>query len=131
MEAKGETEMQSSDMTLSQLYFSVEGRITRSTFWLKDYLPFLAIAILSTIPDVSVGTYSEELSMGLFGSLASLLMLYPSIAVMIKRLHDRDRSGWFILLLFIPLVNIWPVIEIYFLRGTDGENRYGADPSWV
>jgi uncharacterized membrane protein YhaH (DUF805 family) len=47
---------------------------------------------------------------------------------LIKRSHDRDRSGWFILLFLVPLLNLWPLIELLFLRGTIGSNRFGPDP---
>jgi len=57
-----------------------------------------------------------------------LLFLYPSIVICIKRLHDPDHAGWFYLLFFVPLVNIWIGIELYFLRGTEGANRFGPDP---
>jgi len=51
------------------------------------------------------------------------------VAIYVKRLHDRNHSGWFALLLLVPLVNLWPAIEIMFLRGTRGPNRFGADPA--
>jgi uncharacterized membrane protein YhaH (DUF805 family) len=57
-----------------------------------------------------------------------LIILWPGIAILIKRSHDRDRSGWFILLFLVPLLNLWPLIELLFLRGTIGSNRFGPDP---
>ena len=65
------------------------------------------------------------------GALIGLIyvaLLWPSIAIQIKRVHDRDWPWAFILVLFIPIVNIWPMIEIMFLRGTVGSNRFGPDP---
>ena len=53
----------------------------------------------------------------------------PNIAAGVKRCHDRDRSGWFVFIVLIPLVGtLWYLIEIGFLRGTFGSNKYGADP---
>ena len=60
--------------------------------------------------------------------LYSLVLIWPSIVMYIKRAHDRNWPGAFILLMFVPLVNIWPLIELLFLRGTIGSNRFGADP---
>jgi uncharacterized membrane protein YhaH (DUF805 family) len=60
--------------------------------------------------------------------LYSLLLIWPSIAIYIKRAHDRDWPWPFILLFLVPLVNFWPLIELWFLRGTIGGNRFGADP---
>ena len=57
-----------------------------------------------------------------------MAVLYPWIAVGIKRCHDRNRTGWFLLIGLIPLVSIWLVVELGFLRGTVGQNRFGPDP---
>ena len=60
--------------------------------------------------------------------LFSLICLLPSISLGIRRLHDTDRSGWWLLIAFIPLVGL--IVLLYFacLRGTTGPNRFGADP---
>jgi uncharacterized membrane protein YhaH (DUF805 family) len=79
-------------------------------------------------PRFRQGTYNEEFGIGIFGGIFWVLALYPLVSVFVKRIHDRDRAGWFFLLLFVPLVNLWPVVEIYFLKGTEGENQYGPDP---
>lgn len=62
------------------------------------------------------------------GWLTAILELWAQAALSVKRAHDRGRSGWFVLVLFIPLVQIWPLIELWFLRGTTGDNQYGPDP---
>lgn len=115
------------EMPLAQLYLSPNGRATRSDYWLKYYLPYFLISILSVGFDFALGTHNEEYGLGLFSGLTSVLMIYPSVMVSIKRLHDRGRTGWFYLLMFVPLVNLWPTIEILFLRGTHGPNKYGPD----
>lgn len=67
---------------------------------------------------------------GVYGPLTSLVILaaiVPSIAVGVRRLHDQDKSGWFMLLGLIPLVGI--VLLVFFcLEGTKGPNQYGPDP---
>ena len=64
-----------------------------------------------------------------FYLVACLLTLVPSLAMNVKRCHDRDRSGWFILVMLIPLAGgIWYFIEAGCLRGTVGPNKYGPDP---
>lgn len=58
-----------------------------------------------------------------------LLVMIGGLAGAAKRLHDRDRSGWFQLIVLIPLTGaIWLGVEIGFLRGTFGPNRFGPDP---
>jgi uncharacterized membrane protein YhaH (DUF805 family) len=58
-----------------------------------------------------------------------LATLWPSIVVYVKRAHDRGRSGLFVLLFLVPVLNLWPFIELLFLPGTTGNNSYGADPA--
>ena len=61
-------------------------------------------------------------------SLANLALLLPNLAVGARRLHDTDRSGWFLLLVFIPLIGIIILIVWWCQRGTAGPNRFGPDP---
>lgn len=116
-------------MTLPQLFFSLRGRIPRSTYWLKYFLPYVALYIIAVIIDNASGMYNESAGAGVFSSAFMLIAFYPSLAVTVKRCHDRDHSGWFLLIGFIPILGaIWLLIELGFLRGTIGLNRYGADP---
>ena len=110
-------------------YLSPKGRVSRADYWLKFYLPVMGILILAIILDIFVlGTFDEETGLGVVTSAVYLLSIWPSIAVAIKRLHDRDKSWWYLLIGIIPIVNIWITIEIYFLGGTQGNNSYGPDP---
>jgi uncharacterized membrane protein YhaH (DUF805 family) len=105
---------------------SPSGRISRSQYWLKWALPIfvigiaLALLVFTTIDDPTVAATIIP--------IFDLIILWPGIAILIKRSHDRDRSGWFILLFLVPLLNLWPLIELLFLRGTIGSNRFGPDP---
>ncbi len=114
-------------MTYSQLLFSFEGRIPRSTYWLKFNVPYLVIYLVCMLLDAVLGTY-QKTQVFVIASIFALAAIYPSIAVSVKRFHDRGRSGWFLLVMLIPLVNIWPLIELWFLKGTTGSNQYGPDP---
>jgi uncharacterized membrane protein YhaH (DUF805 family) len=122
------TQEKEKTMTYSQLLFSFEGRISRSPYWLKYYLPFMVVAIVCWFLDTLLGTSFQPGSIGVIYVIFVLLNIYPYLAVSVKRCHDRGRSGWFLLLLLIPLVNLWPSIELAFLRGTLGPNQYGPDP---
>lgn len=117
-------------MNITQLLFSAKGRIPRSVYWLKFTLPAVAIVIVLAVLDVFVlNTYNEEFGIGLLSGIFSLLILYPSIVVGIKRLHDRNKSGWWILFTLIPIIgSIWFLIEAGMLKGTAGDNKYGPDP---
>ncbi len=113
---------------MRDLLFSTRGRITRSDYWLRFVLPYFVIFVVISYIDLTVGTYYDKLVVGLLTLLFAVSALYPWIAVGIKRCHDRNRTGWFLLTGLIPLVSIWLVIELGFLRGTVGQNRFGPDP---
>jgi len=108
-------------MNIITLWFSPKGRASRSDLWLRTYLAFAGISIIAGMID---GLIDREL----FISIVQLSAIWVFLVVQIKRCHDRDRSGWFILLYLIPIVNLWPLIEICFLKGTTGPNRFGEDP---
>ena len=57
-----------------------------------------------------------------------LLSIGPNYATAARRAHDRDRSGWFALMWFIPIVQLWVLLELGFLRGTIGDNQFGPEP---
>lgn len=121
-------------MSFTQFLFSLNGRIPRSAYWLKYVLPYLVLYSIAVYLDMQelqaqMQANPEAIpeSFGTYSLIFSLALLYPSIAVGVKRCHDRNRSGWFLLLSIIPLVNLWVLIELGFLRGTSGSNNYGAD----
>lgn len=61
--------------------------------------------------------------------LFSIFSLWPSIAVSVKRFHDRDMSGWWVLMALVPLIGtIFLFVVVGCLRGTVGSNRFGPDP---
>ena len=74
------------------------------------------------------GAASAAANLGLLSGLYTLAVLLPSIAVTVRRLHDTDRTGWWILLGFIPIIGGIVLLVFYVLEGTRGPNRYGPDP---
>lgn len=113
-------------MSFSELYFSAKGRIGRKTYWMKLIVPAIIISIILSMVDVSTGNFDPENGVGLFSGIFSLLILVPSIMMAIKRFHDRDKTGWWVLIGLIPIIGaIWLIVELGFLRGTDGPNRFG------
>jgi uncharacterized membrane protein YhaH (DUF805 family) len=104
---------------IGYLFFSSRGRINRKPYWLWN-IPLIALSVLFELAARS--SHSEA------WYLLDLALVPASLMLGIKRAHDRNRSGWFLLLSFIPLLNLWPGIELGFMRGTVGTNDYGADP---
>jgi len=113
-------------MDYQKLFFTYDGRINRTPFWIGG-------TILSVINIVVQAVIHTAFGNGLIGAILlliiSLFLIYPSLCVAIKRYHDRDKSGWWCLILLIPLVGIiWYIIDVGCLRGTIGPNRFGPDP---
>jgi uncharacterized membrane protein YhaH (DUF805 family) len=99
-------------------YVNFEGRASRSAYWYWFLFAFIATLILAIIDAKVIGAQVTE---GLF-SLATLL---PGIAVGVRRLHDTDRSGWWFLIAFIPLIGGILLLVWFATAGTQGANRFG------
>ncbi len=124
------------DLPVRYVWFSFSGRINRKTYWLTGIVGTFLVQIIYefligiVLFGVSIIAPITEAIIGTLG-LASLFplfvfMMWSSIAISLKRLHDRNRSGWFLLIFLIPVIGmIWLIIEIAFLRGTQGANRFG------
>ena len=115
-------------MGYRQLLLEFDGRIPRSTFWLRFAIPFGVLYLIFWMIDARAGTQDFGSGIGLWTGLFSLVVLFPQIAVSVKRLHDRNRSGWLLLLSLIPVINLWIALELGVLKGTEGANKYGPDP---
>lgn len=120
---------------------SFKGRVCRGEYWLGSIfstfyfnvatMTAVLLALVIVIAGIPAGLPVRSLVLGvtyLALGLALLAGLYTGLALAVRRCHDRGRSGWFLLLLLIPLVNLWPLIELAFIRGEAGANRFGPDP---
>ena len=113
-------------MDFQKFYLSAQGRVNRKQWWLYLVLPLILGSIILSGVDVTIGTYTAESGGGLLSGLWGLLTLIPAILVDIKRWHDRDKSGWWMLIVLVPIIGwIWFIIELGFLKGTPGPNRFG------
>ena len=107
-------------------YAVFSGRSRRKEFWLFMLLYIIVIVVAGVIDGV-MGTLDVETGIGVFSGIVSLGLLIPSIAVSVRRLHDRNLRGWWLLVYFTGIGAI--VIIIFFcMRGTVGGNRFGDDP---
>lgn len=111
-------------MTASQLYFRIGGRISRRTFWLHGVGTLLLIAVLGNAMLDIAGLESE-----LNGKLVNAVLAWPYIAVSAKRLHDFNRSAWWMLINLIPGIgSLVTLLANGCMRGRRGPNRFGPDP---
>ncbi|GAA5648364.1 MULTISPECIES: DUF805 domain-containing protein [Vibrio] len=140
-------------MSIQQLLFSFQGRVGRQTYWLWNLAYYAAIVLFAAaVNKLFPGIAHLVLPVFL------LLVLIPDLAITAKRWHDRDKSSWWLLLnvplvvarLAVPvgeptqmaqpdlwqtlislaslLCGAWILVECGFLRGSDGDNRYGRAP---
>ena len=144
------------------MFFSFSGRLNRKPYCLRSLL-LVAITIISFIAlfsFVGVGIAEAQNPFAILGELGIvlvlvlalyLIILVASVALAVRRLHDRDKSGWWVLVfILLPSVlqsaagqapdlalvlqlasfaiSLWALVELGFLRGTPGPNRYGPDP---
>ena len=109
-------------LSMKQIFFSFEGRIPRKVFWLYLILPMIAMGVIYGV----AAAISETLGY-IVGVPMYIVFIWASLAIQVKRWHDRNKSGWWILLGFVPIGNIWALIETGFLRGTEGANNFGGD----
>ena len=113
-------------MPLTLILFSFNGRISRKTFWLTLLGLSFANAVFGIIIDHS-GSNALILKI-----LWTPLGLWTSIAFQVKRWHDRGKTGFMVLCNLIPILGIfWSLIELGFLKGTEGINSYGKNPLTV
>jgi uncharacterized membrane protein YhaH (DUF805 family) len=100
----------------------VLGRISRSRFWMS-----MSVLGGSWVTIDMVLGFGDSDTKALRAPL-ELMFLIACLMLQVKRCHDRDRSGWFVLVALVPPFTIWYLIETLCLRGTKGSNRFGRDP---
>lgn len=107
-----------------RLYLSLRGRITRRRFWLHGVLALLAVGIVGMALLQIAGIHPDRSE-----RLVNLLIAWPAIAISAKRWHDRDRPGWWVLIVLVPLVGqLWTLLDNGFVPSTKGPNRFGDQP---
>ncbi len=135
-------------MTNLLQYWNTAGRFTRPQWWRFQIWAMLGLIVVVL---AAINISQDNLRIALI-VLAGAAFLLTVIVVAVKRLHDRNKSGWWLLLLYgVPLllnagaysvasnepvyltvpaliINMWALIELGFLRGSRGPNRFGEDP---
>ena len=115
-------------MGLRQFLFSFEGRISRLEWW-EFSIPYAVFLFLLYWTESSFAELGPRETFAVIAIVVTYAVaLFMWMAVNVKRCHDRGHSGWFVLLGLIPLVNIWYVVDVCFLPGQHGPNRFGPDP---
>ena len=118
-------------------YAEFGGRSRRMEYWSFVLFTIVVNAVLSAVfGHVELARAGAQSAMylaatggsGPIGGIFALVNFIPSLAVAVRRLHDQDRSGWLLLLIFVPILGWFALFVIFLLNGTTGRNRYGPDP---
>jgi uncharacterized membrane protein YhaH (DUF805 family) len=124
-------------MDFMNMFLSFNGRLRRMHFWVGLIILWVIEVIIMA---VLIGPAMAAAASGgggpgplaLVGYLLVLVLVWPALALQVKRWHDRDKSGWWVLISFVPLIGaLWILIECGFLDGTPGPNRFGPSPKGV
>ena len=122
---------------MTNLLFGFQGRTNRAKFWLVAVaLLVIEAIVLGIICGSAVMSDDPQQAVASLGPVAGIVLVilglavtWITIAVGIKRFHDRNKSGVWVLIIFVPVIGgLWYLIECGFLRGTPGANDYGPDP---
>ena len=109
-------------------YAVFSGRSRRKEYWYFVLFNIIVSIVLGWI-DALLGTSSSYAAgAGLLSGIYGLVVLIPSLAVTVRRLHDTDRSGWWILIALVPLIGVIVLLVFALLEGTPGDNQYGPNP---
>lgn len=110
-------------------YATFSGRARRSEFW---WFTLFFLLIIVGIPVLNAALTAPDRTgtspLAVVHGLVVLALLIPSLAVRVRRLHDAEFSGWWILIAFIPFVGALTLFVLSVIDGTHGPNKYGSDP---
>jgi uncharacterized membrane protein YhaH (DUF805 family) len=110
---------------LKEKYINFSDRAARSEYW-WFVLFCWGVAVALSILDNLI--FNGASGYGIFSTVWGLAIIVPSIGVGVRRLHDLDKSGWWLLLSCIPIIGFFILLFWFIQQGTAGQNRFGADP---
>ncbi len=107
-------------------YATFSGRARRKEYWF--FMLFnLLFTVGLTVLDMVFGTYNAEMGWGALSLVYTLAVLLPSLAVTVRRLHDSGKAGWWILLVFIPVIG-GIIMLVLMCLDSKPDNEYGPNP---
>ncbi len=125
-------------MSWTDMLFSPYGRIRRRDFWIWMIgktvgLFLLLVASLLLVPHLPIKDHDTQSLLGVVIMMILWgLFVLSNICLIVKRWHDRNRTGWMYLILVIPVIGwLWTLIECGFVDGTQGRNRFGKSPKGI
>ena len=117
------------EAVFKELFFTSKGRLNRKSYIYRSIFLSLVLCVVQGVLTFAANTIGAlELLFAVVAFGFSLFGFVSNIMMGVRRLHDLDLSGWWMLLLCVPLINLFFAIYIYFFKGTEGPNQYGDDP---
>ncbi len=108
-------------------YAVFQGRARRREFWMFS-LWNVVVALVLAVLDVLMGIFSAAAGLGLLSGLYGLATAIPSLAVTVRRLHDTNRSGWWLFITLVPFVGAIALLVFVLQNSQAEENQYGPNP---
>ena len=119
--------MMQSISTVFSKYITFAGRAQRSEYWWFTLFVIIGSIVAASF-DTVLGSMNFTYGTGVIGVIFSLVTFLPVWAVEVRRLHDIGKSGWWLLLILIPLIGAIILLIWLIRKGTEGDNAYGPDP---
>lgn len=117
-------------VTVLKKYLVFDGRAGRAEYWFFALFNFLiagGLHVIDYMAGLKLG--SGDTAQPLLATLYGLAVFLPTIGVSIRRLHDTDRSGLWMLINFLPCIG-WIIYLVYMIQaGTPGQNKFGSPPA--
>jgi len=111
-------------------YAEFNGRARRKEYWMFALFNIIFLIVAMIIDNVA-GTTIGGLPYGLFYFVYVLAVFIPGLAVSVRRLHDVGKSGWFYLIILIPIVGAIWLLVLFCTDGVIGQNEYGTNPKEI
>lgn len=116
--------------TVLKKFSKFSGLSRMSEYWVFTFMNFI-FTVFAILLDNLIGTTLPPLPFGVISIVYSLVVILPGNAVFVRRMHETGKSGWYILLSFIPIIGAVWLWALCITEGTKGVNEYGTDPKAV
>lgn len=117
------------EAVFKELFFTSEGRLNRKSYIYRSFFLSVVLCVVQGILTFAADTFGAlDLLFSIIAFVLGIFQLAANIMMGVRRLHDLDKCGWWMLLLIVPLVNLFFCLYLLFFKGTEGPNEYGDDP---
>ena len=111
------------------MFFTSEGRLNRKSYIYRSFFLSIVLFVVQGIWSFAADTFGAlDLLFSIVAFVLGIFQLAANIMMGVRRLHDLDKCDWWMLLLIVPLVNLFFCLYLLFFKGTEGPNEYGDDP---